>query len=693
MKERMKRFGALLLALALSLTLPVSAAGAGVSAVDAVAQRTITDVLFYGGATQMSWAVWQDGTILSSGSGTREVDSRGVHREGTGDIYGIGSISKIYTTVAVMQLVEEKKLDLDKPVTAYLPAFKMADPRYRDITVRMLLNHSSGLMGSSFSSALLLGGASEEAADTLLEQLATQRLKADPGAYSVYCNDGFTLAQLVVEAVTEMEFMDYLREKIFTPAGLRETWSPASGIELRRAPIYQAGIQDPLPKECLGVIGAGGLYATAEDVAAFGGALTGDTLLKKASRDAMAAPEYDSGLWPREGSPDTLGFGLGWDHVEWYPFAQNGITALVKAGDTGYYHAGLVVLPEYKLAAAVLTCGGSSVYNEMAASQMLIAALREKRVEVSEIRFRLPAASRADLPQELLGSGGCYGSQTTVKVGLEKDGTLTLSYPSQPKAPPLKFSYYTDGTFRNGDGSAALRIVEESNGQTYLYQWSFTRVSGLGYLPSSAYTAMKLPENTVDPAVQAGWEEAMTGTAFLPVNERCSSQTYLTLSTVLKELKDAEEGVENAPGYIGALRIDSETHASYVAQIPGSAGRDGYDVELRRDGKGALWMVCSNGAVGMDLAAVPEISTGKDHSAACTIQPDGYARWYRIGEQAAGKTLSVQVPQDAGFWAYDSSGVVIGSSLLWGNRPVRLPEGGLIVFAGNPGAKFTLSFT
>ena len=694
MNKNIQTLGALLLVLVLSLSLalPVSAAESGKSAVDAVAEKTAADVIRYSGATQVGWAVWQDGKIISSGSQKPGLDTSGAHLEGTGDIYCIGSVSKIYTTVAVMQLAEAGKLDLDKPVVQYLPAFKMADPRYKDITVRMLLNHSSGLMGSSFGSALLLGDPSEQATDTLLRQLSTQRLKADPGAYSVYCNDGFTLAQLVVEAVSEMEFMDYLRDNILTPAGLKETWSPASGFESRRAPIYQTGIDTPLPKECLGVLGTGGLYATPEDMAAFGGALTNGTLLKKSSRDAMAAPEYAKGLWPKEDFPSALAFGLGWDHVEWYPFAQNGITALVKGGDTGYYHAGLVVLPEHGLSAAVLSTGGASSYNEMAASQMLIAALGAKNVEVSEIRFRLPAATRANLPQELLDSAGYYGSQLAIQVKLAEDGTLTMGYPDVPDLPERTFSYYDDGTFRSAGGDSALRIVRESNGQTYLYQWSFTKLSSLGYLPSSSYVAMKLPENPVDPAVQAGWETPVT---FLPVNERYSSQVYLAIGTALKELAGAEQekkAAESVPGYIGGLRIDSATRASYVTQVPGTGGRDGYDAELRRDDKGTLWMVYSNGTVGMDAAAVPELSTGTDNAAACTIQPNGYARWYKVGDRAAGKTLSVQVPKDAGYWAYDAEGNLIGSSLLWGKKSVELPKDSLIVFAGDPGAKFQLTF-
>lgn len=80
----------------------------------------------------------------------------------------------------------------------------------------------------------------------------------------------------------------------------------------------------------------------------------------------MAYPECSRGIWP-EDTLDSLAYGLGWDNVEWYPFCQSGITALAKGGDTLRYHAALVVLPEYDMAAAVVSSGGVSTYNQMAA--------------------------------------------------------------------------------------------------------------------------------------------------------------------------------------------------------------------------------------------------------------------------------------------------------------------------------------
>lgn len=692
MKQKIQTLSALLLALALSLSLSVPALAAeqdGTAGAKAAAEAAMT----YGQAAQIAWAVWQDGEIAESGS---SVPPSSEAPAGGKDLYGVGSVSKIYTTVAVMQLAERGELSLDEPVTAYLPAFKMADPRYQDITVRMLLDHSSGLMGSSMSSALLLEDASTAAADRLLDVLAGQRLKADPGAYSVYCNDGFTLAELVVEAVSGMDFEAYLQENVFAPAGLEETYTPAGilGGDARDRVVdaYQAGESGPMPMDCLGIVGAGGIYATAEDLARFGGALTGGELLGGASLDAMAAPEYARGLWPEEG-PDALAFGLGWDNVEWYPFAQSGITALVKGGDTQYYHAGLVVLPEHDLAAAVVSSGGVSTYDELAASMMLVEALEAKGVEVDQTPLALPEAEPAAMPEELTELSGYYASLYTYKIDVAKDGELTLHYTTMPGVPDQVFTYHSDGSFRDEEGTAAVYLVEEDNGQTYLRQWTFTDLPGLTGLPGNSYTAMKLPENEISPELQALWDTRMSETSVVPVNERYSSQVYAVLGTAMAaEAAQDVPAPESVPGYTGSMKIVDEDHAQYAPQIPGTAGRDGVDVTFRRDGDGVLWMEQSNGSVAMDLEAVPELSIGKDGRAACTVGPDGYARWYKIGAGAAGKTMTVQLPEDAGFWVYDSEGGIAASSVLRGDRSVELPEDGLAVFAGDPGAVFRMTF-
>ena len=94
-------------------------------------------------------------------------------------MYGIGSTSKVVTAAAVMRLADEGKLDLKKPLITYIPEFEMADERYRRITPEMLLDHSSGLPGSTLNNAMLLGDSDTENHDMLLARLKKQRLKSE----------------------------------------------------------------------------------------------------------------------------------------------------------------------------------------------------------------------------------------------------------------------------------------------------------------------------------------------------------------------------------------------------------------------------------------------------------------------------------------------------------------------------------
>ena len=415
MKQLKMRLSAFVMALALLVALAPAAAAADASdSMQQTADAQAAAALEYGGATSVQYALWKDGEIVLTGSAG--VYSLTENRLLTDDIlYGVGSISKVYTAAAMMLLVEEGKVELDEPVTTYLPDFTMADERYKDITVRMLLNHSSGLMGSAGPGSFLFADGEYDATDDLLERLSTQTLQADPGAYSVYSNDSFSLAQLVIEAASGMDFGDFLAREIAEPLGLESTFVPSDDFDTDRlAKTYlTTGETRPLPPETLAVYGCGGIYATASDLAAFGGALTGEELLSEASLAAMATNEAVKGMWPEDSEDDALAYGLGWDNVHMFPFNQNGIQALVKGGDTLAYHAGLVVLPEYDMACAMVSSGGISTYNQASAANILIAALAEEGVTV-ETAAALDEAAPADMPAELMDYSGAYGTSTTV---------------------------------------------------------------------------------------------------------------------------------------------------------------------------------------------------------------------------------------------------------------------------------------
>lgn len=687
-----KRLGAAALALALAMSFSVPAMAVETVSLTSsssverqrVDQAAIQSAQTYGQAETVSYSVSEGGAIgytaIKSGTKTPTGQLSGLVAMGA-DLYGIGSVSKIYTTVAVMKLVEAGKIMLDSPVTTYLKDFKMADPRYTKITVRMLLNHSSGLAGTSLGNAFLFNDDDQQATTDLLKRLSTQKLKADPGAFSAYCNDGFTLAELIVEAVSGKDFMDYVRAEILSPLGLKMTFAPQDSFSKGKlAPTYaSADDSQELPPETLGIVGAGGLYATAADLAAFGSALAGTDLLSETSTTAMAAPEYDRGIWPDE-PLGLVSFGLGWDAVEFAPFAQNGIQCLVKGGDTLRYHAALLVLPEYNLAAAVVSSGGVSVYNELAAAQLLISALKEKGVEVDETAPTLPAATAAAMPQTLVKESGYYGTTSQqVQITVSSDGKLLLRQMTYAGVPDQTLTYYSDGSFRDENNMAAVKLVKESNGYTYLYQQSYAPLPGLGVLPTSDYLMVKMPENSISAETQAAWDTLIAQSA-VPLAEKYTSQLYLALSDSA-EAAALQQGARNVPGYVGGYRIASPTELVYDLPI----GRDANNITAEEP---LLWI--GNAPYLMD-SGLKNLFTGTGASYS-TIQPDGYARWYTVGEKDAGKTMTVTLPENAGFYVYDAKGNVVASSLLWGDRSVKLPKGGLMVFTGDIGARFHLSF-
>lgn len=693
-----KRLAAMALALtmAVSLALPAAAEterGPASEARQKSAETAVGYAMKYGNALSASWALWEDGTFTLSQQNSNlpasKKDAEHLEQLGIlgGTLYGIGSVSKMYTTAAVMKLSESGKINLDSPVTTYLKDFKMADPRYTKITVRMLLNHSSGLMGTSSTNAFLFDDTDQQATNDLLKRLSTQKLKADPGAFSAYCNDGFTLAQLVVEAVSGKDFMDYVRSALLTPAGLANTYAPSDGDEVlnRLALICTAdAAQRVLPKDTLGIVGTGGIYATAEDLAAFGGALTGTSLLSAKSTAAMAAPEYDRGIWPDE-PLGMVSYGLGWDAVQFAPFEQNGIQCLVKGGDTLRYHAALLVLPEYHMAAAVLTSGGVSTYNELAAARMLADALKDRGVTLNETTPTLPTATAAAMPAKLTQESGYYGTTTQqMKVTVTADGKLTVHQMSMSGIPDQTLTYYSDGSFRDTSNSAAVELVKESNGSTYLYQRSYAPVPGLGVVSTSDYLLVKMPENPISTEMQAAWD-AIASTSAVPLGEKYSSQIYLALSDAAASAAVTSAltpDVEYAPGYIGGERIVSPTELTYDLPI----GRDAGSVTVDGD---LMWV---NGAPYQTEGSLKNIST-KNGSSYATIQSIGYARWFKVGDGDTGKSMTVAVPKNAGFYVYDGTGKITASSYLWGDTSAKLPEGGLIVFSGDPGARFQLKFT
>ncbi|TKI25055.1 serine hydrolase domain-containing protein, partial [Bacillus mycoides] len=122
----------------------------------------------------------------------------------------------------------------------------------------------------TLSNAFLFNDNDTYSHDFLLQQLSNQSLKADPGAFSVYCNDGFTLAEILVERVSGMSFTEFLHQRFTEPLKMNHTKTPQDKWrDEKRAGLYFPAYQGQLPIESVNVIGTGGVSSTAEDMVRF----------------------------------------------------------------------------------------------------------------------------------------------------------------------------------------------------------------------------------------------------------------------------------------------------------------------------------------------------------------------------------------------------------------------------------------
>jgi CubicO group peptidase (beta-lactamase class C family) len=174
-----------------------------------------------------------DEVIYSRGYGFADLERERLMTENTPVV--LGSTTKAMTTLAVMQLVEAGKVELDAPVTRYLLWFGIADARGADITVRHILSHSSGFpWGDLFSGR----ADQEEELEAYVRSLADVTLEAAPGSRYGYSNDTFTIAGLIVQTVSGMAYEDYMYKNVFGPlemnrttfdVALAESWGLAQG--------------------------------------------------------------------------------------------------------------------------------------------------------------------------------------------------------------------------------------------------------------------------------------------------------------------------------------------------------------------------------------------------------------------------------------------------------------------------------
>jgi D-alanyl-D-alanine carboxypeptidase len=258
--------------------------------IDAIAETALRD----GPVAGLSIAIFRGSEpVFAKGYGFADVETG---LQATADTkYDIASVSKLFTALAVMRLVEEGAVSLDDDLATLLPAFPNPE-QARRISVRQLLNHTSGLndyLAADFVRLLHSEIPTALSASFVLDYLDGRALDADPGTEWQYNNSGFYLAGLIIEQVTGQRWGDYVQDAIARPLGLHDTLSCDELRPDQRAFGYEpggAGFERNSMYAEAGVQGDGGLCSTAQDLARLPAALAGQRLISEARIDEMLRP-------------------------------------------------------------------------------------------------------------------------------------------------------------------------------------------------------------------------------------------------------------------------------------------------------------------------------------------------------------------------------------------------------------------
>jgi CubicO group peptidase (beta-lactamase class C family) len=292
----------------------------------------------------LAYAIVRDGALLHAGG----FGHAGAGRAATPTTaFGIGSMTKSFTALAVLQLVDAGQVELDAPVQRYLPWFRLADPKAAArITVRQLLNQTSGLPTYAGFWRDPAGGAEQLA--RRVQALADVAPVAEPGATFTYSNANFDLAGLIVQTVSGRPYETYVAEAILAPLGMDASFFPSAERSGDIAQGHQDWLGLALPAGTTvdaAMWPAGGLYSSAEDLARYlaaqldGGRSPGAVLSSAGFAELhRAAAEAGSD------------YALGWDTE-----TIAGVKVVEHGGASPGFHSSMLFAPGRNLGVVVLS--------------------------------------------------------------------------------------------------------------------------------------------------------------------------------------------------------------------------------------------------------------------------------------------------------------------------------------------------
>ncbi|MCL1842394.1 MAG: serine hydrolase [Defluviitaleaceae bacterium] len=387
-------------------------------------------------------------------------------------VFRLGSISKPFTAIAIMQLVEEGILDLNTPIIEYLPDFSINPSGilggdYRNITAQMLLTHTSGITSNFLGYRhVTLDGYDAEFLNNFLENLSRYFMFQPEDTVFSYNNNGYVLLGAMVAHLTgddnfTDDFIAYTTENIFAPAGMESTAFKLDSALLSRfaMPYIDANTPDaiiyynPLP--------TGAILSSASDMVRFMNIVLADD-------GALLAPGTFRRMKQAHDTDFTIAgfeYGLGFMRMT----TEDGFQATGHNGSLIHHNADVFFDMDSGLGVFVAanSITGMGVPNSVALS-LLQSAVMEKTGTINALPARAQAdATPIELTDELLALAGFYTGQLTAFIEVGESGGMYMSSPALPQLETFPITPMSDGSFDSLLGRLWFDRVEEDGEYVY----------------------------------------------------------------------------------------------------------------------------------------------------------------------------------------------------------------------------------
>ena len=419
--------------------------------------------------------VVKDGAVLlQKGYGVSDVArARPVDPETT--LFRPGSVSKLVTWTAVMQLVEAGKLDLDRDVNSYLD-FKIPPYKGRPVTLRNILTHTAGfeesvryLIGNDPKKLMPLGDYARRALPA--------RVFA-PGTTPAYSNYATALAGHIVARTSGMSFDDYVDRNIFRPIGMTSATfrQPLPGsLAARMSRGYALASQDPKPFEIVTPAPAGSLSASGADMGKF-------MIAHLANGRGLLRPETATAM---HGTKLTLLPPLNRMALGFYEDDINGRRVVAHGGDTQYFHSNLALFLDegVGLFVSVNSAGVNGASGPLRSA--LFEGFADRYFPAPRAEPRVPAATAREHARAMVGtytsSRGAFTNFVQVlglfgqaKIGVDKDGALSVPAVTGLANQPRKWVEIAPYVWRDAASGERLAAKLEDG---RVVRWSFDTVA------------------------------------------------------------------------------------------------------------------------------------------------------------------------------------------------------------------------